>query len=150
MAAALQKTENMHYDFNYIKSMSPCGNCNSEVLEEWNFRVKIVDQDPLTDVIYNEFINIPFYCECINGFFSKKELRKFVTDYVLLYIIWFDNKNLIKQLLIKHHKYINVEQINKAIISLDESNYCNRSNILKIFLEKYENAAPVNLKPAKR
>jgi hypothetical protein len=72
MAAALQKTENIHYYFDYIKSIDPCGNCNSEVLEEWNFRIEIVDQDPLTDSIYNEIINIPFYCDCITGFFFRK------------------------------------------------------------------------------
>jgi hypothetical protein len=150
MAAILQKTENMHYYFDYIKSIDPCGNCNSEVLEEeWNFRIEIVDQDPITDVIYDEIVDIPFYCDCINGFFSEKELRKFVTKNILSFFCTFDESAL-NHLLDKYYKYIDDEQINKRIISLDENEYYFHSNKLKIFLEVYESLVHVNLKPAKR
>jgi hypothetical protein len=147
--AALQKTENMHYYIYYTKSMSPCGNCNSEVLEEWNFRFGIVEQNPLTKQITNEIEDIPFYCDCIDGFFSEKKLREFVTDIILSFFCTFD-ENDFKNIINKYYKYIDSEQLNKHIIFLDKNyTYCH-SNKLKIFLEIYESLIPVNLKPAKR
>jgi hypothetical protein len=152
MTAVLQRTENMYYNFTYKKSTNPCGNCNSEVLEEWNFRFGIFILDPITDQsIGEESRDIPFYCPCINGFFSEKELIKFITDCILAIYNLDDEESAINQLLDKYDKYIDIDQINKRIIELvvDEHNFYFYHNKLKILRNIYENLVHVNLKPAK-
>jgi hypothetical protein len=150
MAAALQKTKNMCYTMFYTDSANPCGNCKSNILlEEWAFRFEIVEQNPVNKNIIKRVNYIPFYCKCINGFFSEKELSKFITDIILSFFCAFD-ENDIKNIINKYYKYIDDEEINKHIIELDKNHDHFCSNILKIFLETYESLVHVNLKPAKK